>query len=115
MRTTVPALAFAALSFAAAPGAHVGAGGVRMLLARLLAWLLCASMLATCSGSRDVATRTQMVAPAAPREVPGVQLPSFVNLVKQEGPAVVNISASHTIRGGVRELPGLQDDPFFEF
>ena len=51
-------------------------------------------------------------APAAPPVTgSGVQLPSFVNLVKQQGPAVVNISATRQGNGmGLR-----QGDPLFEF
>jgi serine protease Do len=51
-------------------------------------------------------------APAAPPVTgSGVQLPSFVNLVKQQGPAVVNISAIR--QGNSRGLK--QGDPLFEF
>jgi serine protease Do len=54
-------------------------------------------------------------APPAPAAPPvtgsGVQLPSFVNLVKQQGPAVVNISA---VRQG--NNTGLREgDPLYEF
>lgn len=47
--------------------------------------------------------------------VGGVQLPSFVELVKQQGPAVVNVSATRTqVEQGVP--PGLREgDPFYEF
>jgi serine protease Do len=50
-------------------------------------------------------------APAAPVAAPGVNLPSFVSLVKQEGPAVVNVSA--TRRG--TPAPMRQGDPLYEF
>lgn len=46
-------------------------------------------------------------APAAP--APGMALPNFVNLVKREGPAVVNIS---TLKAGRAPREG---DPFYEF
>ncbi|HEX7634218.1 MAG TPA: trypsin-like peptidase domain-containing protein [Noviherbaspirillum sp.] len=37
-------------------------------------------------------------APAQNTPVPAIELPSFVNLIKQEGPAVVNISSRRTVR-----------------
>ncbi|QAU36013.1 PDZ domain-containing protein [Janthinobacterium sp. 17J80-10] len=52
---------------------------------------------------------------AAPIVVPapGLALPNFVELVKREGPAVVNIS---TLRGGNGAVAGLREgDPFYEF
>lgn len=56
-----------------------------------------------------------------PRPAPAVELPSFVNLVKEQGPAVVNVSATSTVieegaEGVMPELPeGSEGDPFFEF
>lgn len=59
--------------------------------------------------------------PAAPAPAPApattsgqsVELPNFVNLVKQQGPAVVNISAVRTAAGAP---PGLRPgDPLYEF
>jgi serine protease Do len=53
-------------------------------------------------------------APASP-SAPGIELPSFVNLVKQQGPAVVNISTVRIVRTP-RGLPQMQEgDPLFEF
>lgn len=51
-------------------------------------------------------------APAAPAAGQTVALPNFVNLVKQQGPAVVNISVTRVAAGpgGMRE-----GDPFYEF
>lgn len=51
-------------------------------------------------------------APAAPAAGQVVALPNFVNLVKQQGPAVVNVSATRVAAGpgGMR-----QGDPFYEF
>ncbi|MFA6902525.1 MAG: DegQ family serine endoprotease [Gallionellaceae bacterium] len=50
---------------------------------------------------------------------PLVALPSFAELVKREGPAVVNISTTQNISVGVMPFPGFPgmqpDDPFFEF
>lgn len=50
---------------------------------------------------------------------PVVALPNFTVLVKNEGPAVVNISTTRKIRGAIHAFPPfpelLPDDPFYEF
>ena len=52
-------------------------------------------------------------APPATTPAPGLALPNFVDLVKREGLAVVNIS---TLRGGNGGAAGLREgDPFYEF
>lgn len=52
-------------------------------------------------------------APASVAPAPGMALPNFVELVKRQGQAVVNIS---TLRGGNGGQPGLREgDPFYEF
>ena len=46
------------------------------------------------------------------------QLPDFTELVEKQGPTVVNISTTQTVRNplGVPQIPQLQeDDPFYEF
>jgi serine protease Do len=46
------------------------------------------------------------------------QLPDFTDLVEKQGPTVVNISTTQTVRNplGVPQVPQLQeDDPFYEF
>jgi serine protease Do len=46
------------------------------------------------------------------------QLPDFTDLVEKQGPAVVNISTTQTVRSplGLPQIPQLQeDDPFYEF
>ena len=46
------------------------------------------------------------------------QLPDFTELVEKQGPTVVNISTTQTVRSrvGVPQIPQLQeDDPFYEF
>ncbi len=46
------------------------------------------------------------------------QLPDFTDLVEKQGPTVVNISTTQTVRGplGVPQVPQLrEDDPFYEF
>ncbi len=46
------------------------------------------------------------------------QLPDFTELVEKQGPTVVNISTTQTVRNplGVPQVPQLQeDDPFYEF
>lgn len=53
--------------------------------------------------------------PAQGTAVPTIELPSFVTLVKQQGPAVVNISSRRSVReqGVMPLIP--EDDPFHEF
>src|SRR5262245_1852610 len=45
------------------------------------------------------------------------QLPDFTELVEKQGPAVVNISTSQSVRNPLApQVPNLQeDDPFYEF
>ncbi|MFN7085538.1 MAG: DegQ family serine endoprotease [Burkholderiales bacterium] len=45
------------------------------------------------------------------------QLPDFTELVEKQGPAVVNISTTQSVRGTLApQIPNLQeDDPFYEF
>lgn len=87
----------------------------RLFIALIAAML--SALLSACSPS----DKENGVAPApAPATQPApppstgqsVELPSFVNLVKQQGPAVVNISATRIAAGptGMRE-----GDPFYEF
>jgi serine protease Do len=76
-----------------------------------------ASLLLACSPSGDNAGEKlgEQEKKPATAPAPGVQLPSFVELVKQQGPAVVNVSAIRTeVKDGVP--PGLREgDPFYEF
>ncbi|HEX2530458.1 MAG TPA: DegQ family serine endoprotease [Burkholderiaceae bacterium] len=59
-------------------------------------------------------SRLNQPQPAAP--IATIQLPSFASLVKQAGPAVVNISSTRTIRGDMSPFPNLpEDDPLYEF
>jgi serine protease Do len=45
----------------------------------------------------------------------GRELPDFADLVDKQGPAVVNISTTSTVRGNQQPPPGAEDDPFFDF
>ena len=56
-----------------------------------------------------------VAAPSPAPSAPTVQLPSFTTLVKQYGPAVVNVSTTRTIRQSAEALPFPPDDPFAEF
>ena len=47
---------------------------------------------------------------AQPRE-----LPDFADLAERQGPAVVNISTTSTVRGQPGLPPGSEEDPFFDF
>lgn len=82
--------------------------------------LLALALLVACS--RDEPETARAPAPAAPPVAPaaappavpgsGVELPSFVNLVRQQGPTVVNISATRHVTAA----PGLpQGHPLYEF
>jgi len=46
-------------------------------------------------------------------------LPDFAEIVSRQGPAVVNISVSGSVKSGINQFPGLPqmdpNDPFFEF
>ena len=92
---------------------------------RTLASLTVALLLAACSRSdRDQAAAepkpavpapAQQTAQPAPAPAPAIELPSFVNLVKQQGPAVVNISTVRIVNNP-RGIPQLREgDPMFEF
>jgi serine protease Do len=72
-------------------------------------------LLAACSPSeKPKAGSQQAPAPAVPAAT--IALPSFVDLVKQTGPAVVNISTVRHVRPEGQTIPGIpQDDPFFDF
>jgi len=46
----------------------------------------------------------------------GRELPDFTRLVEQEGPAVVNISTTQTLRrSSLPQIPGIEDDEMLEF
>ena len=71
--------------------------------------------LIACSSSNQAETGPVPAAPAA--ATTALRLPDFTALVEKEGPAVVNISTTQTVRGrGTIQIPGLsEDDPFYEF
>lgn len=79
-------------------------------------------LLTACSPSPQPVTPKTNVGPPVPPSNAGpsaaatASLPNFVGLVKQEGPAVVNISTTRTVRnGGADALNIPENDPFFEF
>ncbi len=78
-----------------------------------LAWVL----LVACSPSEQRKPAPPALQSRPASAVPTVELPSFVTLVKKEGSAVVNISTTRTVRGGIEGvIPNLPEgDPFFEF
>jgi serine protease Do len=99
--------------------------GSNMLLNRLFAKfffpVIIFSLLGGCSRD-DRKTPAATKAPAAsaqraqPSAVPSIELPSFVTLVKKEGPAVVNISTTRTVRENAEAVPNIpRDDPMYEF
>ncbi len=71
-------------------------------------------MIACTRSEQEAAPAAPKPALSIPQPAPGIALPSFVSLVKQQGPAVVNIS---TIRAAATGgMPPLREgDPLFEF
>ena len=45
----------------------------------------------------------------------GRDLPDFADLAEKQGPAVVNISTTQTVRSAAEQPPGSEDDPFSDF
>jgi serine protease Do len=46
----------------------------------------------------------------------GIHLPDFTEMVEKQGPAVVNVSTTSTVRDQGKGLPpGAEEDPFFDF
>lgn len=80
-------------------------------------------LLAACSPeekSQAVQEQTQQTQAQQTQQPPQqtgstIQLPSFASLVRQYGPAVVNISSTRTLRENVAPLPVPEDDPLAEF
>jgi serine protease Do len=66
------------------------------------------------NATTDTSPASQPLAPKAT-----ITLPDFATIVSQQGPAVVNISVSGTIKTAMPGIPGMQgmdpSDPFFEF
>ncbi len=89
----------------AAPGAAMHLPSNKFLLAVLLA---------LCLGIWSAAALGQAPAPS---QAALQQLPNFVSLVKQEGPAVVNISSTRTVKpqDQMQAAPEDENDPFFQF
>jgi serine protease Do len=56
---------------------------------------------------------------SAPARIANITLPNFADMVSQQGPAVVNISVSGTVKTAAPSMHGFPqtdpDDPFFEF
>jgi serine protease Do len=77
------------------------------------------SFLVACSPAdkpaQEKAQQTQQQQTQQQPVAPTVQLPSFASLVKQYGPAVVNISSTRTVRESGQALPVPEDDPLAEF
>ena len=80
----------------------------------LLALALCLRLIVPLSAQAERSASSEAEGPAElSRQV--LELPSFSSLVKREGPKVVNISSTQTVRGLPR-LPGTaREDPFSDF
>ncbi|MGZ3157712.1 MAG: DegQ family serine endoprotease [Burkholderiaceae bacterium] len=81
--------------------------------------ILCAMLLSACSPSPQPNPSNKNAAPQSPPVINNAtpsSLPNFVALVKQNGPAVVNISTMRTVRDSGQDALGVpENDPFFEF
>ena len=76
------------------------------------------ALIAGCGEKKDApAPQGQPSATVAPAvSGPTVELPSFVTLVKKEGPVVVNVTTVRTVRQSAEAMPGMApDDPLYEF
>jgi serine protease Do len=67
----------------------------------------------------SIALPTQASNPNAGIATPVIKLPDFAEIASQQGPAVVNISVSGSVKTGFSGLPGFPqmdpNDPFYEF
>jgi serine protease Do len=77
-------------------------------------------LLAACSPSGQPpqpprASAPQIQQPQQAARVPNIELPSFATLVKKEGPAVVNITTTQTVKQGAQPSPGTEGDPLSDF
>jgi serine protease Do len=83
-----------------------------------IACAIVSSLLLVGCSPADKPQVTQEKAPQIAQQTPSgptIQLPSFATLVKQQGPAVVNITSTLTVRQGAEALPVPEDDPLAEF
>jgi len=64
--------------------------------------------------SRPLLLTLLMLMPLAVRAQPK-ELPDFAELAERQGPAVVNISTTGSVRGQQGLPPGAEEDPFFDF
>jgi serine protease Do len=93
----------------------------RFLFASSVQIVASIALLAACSRSPQPAAPKTVAPPSTQAQTnsSGTQiatLPNFVALVKQEGPAVVNISTMRTVRESGPNMQGIpENDPFYEF
>ncbi len=82
----------------------------------LVGWMLLVIVATGCSKEQSPPVPMTAIASTA-QSAPPTTLPDFVQIVKREGPAVVNISTTRAVRGVApwRPLPDFDEDPFFEF
>jgi serine protease Do len=72
------------------------------------------------SAVTEASAATNVIAAAQePRHPTAITLPDFAEIAAQQGPAVVNISVSGTVKTGMSVYPGVPqmdpNDPFYEF
>jgi serine protease Do len=86
----------------------------RTVVLAIVAMLLVACSPSDREQSKKPQAGAQQSSQASP--VPTIELPSFVSLVKREGPAVVNVSTTRIVRQSPQAAPGVPEgDPAFEF
>ncbi|MGZ3252849.1 MAG: hypothetical protein ACXU7D_00915, partial [Burkholderiaceae bacterium] len=75
--------------------------------------ILCAMLLSACSPSPQPNPLNKNAAPQSPPVINNAtpsSLPNFVALVKQNGPAVVNISTMRTVRDSGQDALGVPEN-----
>lgn len=90
----------------------------RVVPPRFIAGFILSALLIGCSPANHAQSNSP-TPPAQTAATPGIRLPDFSALAEREGPAVVNISTTQTIRGQTAPFPMppdiSPDDPFFQF
>jgi serine protease Do len=87
----------------------------RQLVRTIVSPIVSLLFLVACSPSNQTPpAQTTAQKPQQTTSAPTVELPSFATLVKKEGPAVVNVSTTRTVRQSADALPVPEDDPLAE-
>jgi serine protease Do len=87
----------------------------KRLLSKAVCSAVVTAVLAGCPSSKQSAPKPTVGGTQQNQAAQAVALPNFVGLVKQQGPTVVNISATRTLRQEGTPFTVPEDDPFYEF